>query len=278
MQVSAHRAADAVRDAVARAGIANESAHWMRPRGWVGPRVEAHRVDGFALQPGLHHGVRWHLVTGTAVTEAGRTREVPASEMALRVRDALEGLGIRVDGTALTHEDDEHWVAFGSHPDWLAPYDPENFPPRVEGPRLTAFTPDMEDMPGIAVRGALPGYDVGGQTLLTEESVRAMVEASQRHPDPDRCTGLKLTRSSDLLVERPGRPALLMPPVDVVNHWGDAVRCWEMPCPMIDRGLADVAVRYVVDGEMRWETPFALYDAQFGPAPWHDEIPPAPRP
>ncbi len=98
MQVTAHRAADAVRDAIARAGIGHLSAPWTRPLGWVGPRTAPHRVSGFALQPGLHHGIRWHLLAATEVTEGGRSRPAPTDEVALRIRDALEELGIRVDG------------------------------------------------------------------------------------------------------------------------------------------------------------------------------------
>lgn len=282
------RAVLAAQAAMEAAGFAPEPGA-ARPEGWIRPGYANSpgygiRASGANLEWNVHlageNHMRWDSYDQAQGEDTVRLHEpVDPERLEGPIRAVFEGLGldvreVRVAGWHGMWDRQVSYVVVTDHPDWLEDCDPQNRPQAAPGPVLQGYAMRQGFRGAVPLRGVLPGYDIGGEPHLTRESIEALAAATAGSWG----ISYALDKDGTLVTSRDGRALSRAAPVTHVNHWGDAVQVWPVNRLNLDPApLEGAAADFVLDGEMRRKAPFALYDAQYGDAPWSGAAPsPAP--
>ncbi|EHP93668.1 hypothetical protein [Methylorubrum extorquens] len=317
MQVTAIRAVQGIKAAMEAAGLKRTSRYaGAEIAGWI--ETNRLGSTGFSIRPMEDGRLHWHVVlSGKPHLQYSSYRQVSGDDTVTlhepvnperlfgQLRDVFEGMGltpreIRVGGWQGMWDDDVDYNVVTDYPAWLATYDPANRTAEAENGvtlRAAVVRPRPSDVDAPPCRANLPVYVVDGEVYLTRESVAAIAKAASDHnreieqlSDRGRrmqaaakCSEAELAGDGTFRYRVMGRYGLhetSQKPTAIVNHWGDEVTVWKAPHGMMQpvEPFA-TAVPVLVGGEMQTDLPFAVYDAQFGPAPWSEPAQPqGPRP
>jgi len=194
MKVTGKRAVQAVRHALAEAGLGRTSKmNGGAVTGWIARNHGG--STGFSVKPTANEGeVVWnvvisgkpHLSYRSWTDSDGMRFSEPTNPGSLspRIRAAFEDLGLDVRsvtcGGYQTHwDDDVNYSVVTNYPEWLERHNPDNPPPKAEGPLLMAMKfRDTFDHKGplSPTSDPLAGYLANGRVYLTGESVRHLAD------------------------------------------------------------------------------------------------------
>jgi len=290
--ISALRATGALKSALADAGLPSDGD--FSASGWSDT---IHWGPGFRVDPPRHDGrITWRMtISGLPhlqfqqrfVNRQGEDAPLPSpmhpEQLFQKIRSAFESLGLspgEITYDSIGRDKDLIFSVVTAAPDWLELYRPPSQRHYYSKPTLVSVTLTRAANIPVAPAKILVGYMSGMDCLLTQESVQALIEASEAqhaaNPDSKLNSGAikngfsRMTDEGDFITGAPWNGCTTCKKQTIENAWGDQVEVWATPRVWVNvQGDFRPGVPFKLDGEMRSEAPFSLVDEQYGDeAPW----------